>query len=131
MFPPMKKSIHCCPLKIHQHICLVQFWSVFTYKWCLICAYFFPDSDWDYLILLLLEKAMLWIEDSYLIDPNKQWFEVKNILIIDVFITNMQLFTSLESCYYLWIIVMFLSAVWTFILTAPIHCRGSIGEQVM
>ncbi len=32
---------------------------------------------------------------------------------------------------YLWIIVMFSSAVWTLILTAPIHCRGSIGEQVM
>ncbi len=32
---------------------------------------------------------------------------------------------------YLWIIVMFLSAVWTLILTAPIHCRGSNGEQVM
>ncbi len=30
-----------------------------------------------------------------------------------------------------WIIVMFLSAVWTLILTAPIHCRGSIGELVM
>ncbi len=30
---------------------------------------------------------------------------------------------------YLWI--MFLSAVWILILTAPIHCRGSIGEQVM
>ncbi len=26
---------------------------------------------------------------------------------------------------------MFLSAVWTLILMAPIHCRGSIGEQVM
>ncbi len=26
---------------------------------------------------------------------------------------------------------MFLSAVWTLILTAPIHCRGYIGEQVM
>ncbi len=26
---------------------------------------------------------------------------------------------------------MFLSAVWTLILTAPIHCRGSIAEQVM
>jgi len=26
---------------------------------------------------------------------------------------------------------MFLSAVWTLILTAPIHCRASIGEQVM
>ncbi len=32
---------------------------------------------------------------------------------------------------YLWIIVMFLSAVWTLILTAPIHCRGSIAEQVI
>ncbi len=29
--------------------------------------------------------------------------------------------------YLLW----FLSAVWTLILTAPIHCWGSIGEQVM
>ncbi len=27
---------------------------------------------------------------------------------------------------WLWIIVMFLSAVWTLILTAPIHCRASI-----
>ncbi len=26
---------------------------------------------------------------------------------------------------------MFLSAVWALILTAPIHCRGSIGEQVI
>ncbi len=27
--------------------------------------------------------------------------------------------------------MMVLSAVWTLILTAPIHCRRSIGEQVM
>ncbi len=32
---------------------------------------------------------------------------------------------------YFWIIVMFLSAVWTLILTAHIHCRGSIGDQVI
>ncbi len=32
---------------------------------------------------------------------------------------------------YLWIIMIFLSAVWTLILTAPIHCRASIGETVM
>ncbi len=31
----------------------------------------------------------------------------------------------------MWITVMFLSAVWTLILTAPIHCKGSICEQVM
>ncbi len=30
----------------------------------------------------------------------------------------------------LWIIVMFLSAVWTLILMAHIHCRGFIGEQI-
>ncbi len=30
-----------------------------------------------------------------------------------------------------WIIVMFLSAVWTLILTAPIHCRRSTAEQAM
>ncbi len=30
---------------------------------------------------------------------------------------------------YLWIIVMFLSAVWTLILTAPICSRGSIGDE--
>ncbi len=32
---------------------------------------------------------------------------------------------------YLWIIVMFLPAVWTLILTAPIHCTASIDEQDM
>ncbi len=32
---------------------------------------------------------------------------------------------------YLWIVVMFLSAVWTPVLTAPIHCREFNGEQVM
>ncbi len=29
------------------------------------------------------------------------------------------------------LLVMFLSAVWTLILTAPIHCRASIGETLM
>ncbi len=32
---------------------------------------------------------------------------------------------------YLWIIVMFLSAVWALNLTAPILFRGFISEQVM
>ncbi len=32
---------------------------------------------------------------------------------------------------YLWITVMFLIAVWTLILMAPIHCKGSIDVQVM
>ncbi len=49
----------------------------------------------------------------------------------------MDLFLSLSSqdinwwTGVVWIIMMFLSAVWTLILTAPIHCRISIDEQVM
>ncbi len=31
----------------------------------------------------------------------------------------------------MWVIVMFLSAVWTLILTAQIHCRASIAERLM
>ncbi len=38
---------------------------------------------------------------------------------------------ELSHVYYLWIIVMFLSAVLSMILMAPIHCRGPIGEQVV
>ncbi len=44
------------------------------------------------------------------------------------------LFTSQDVNWWtgvVWIIVMFLSAVWTLILTAPIHCRASIAETVM
>ncbi len=37
--------------------------------------------------------------------------------------SNMQLFRFTSCVGYLWNIVMFLSAVWTLILTAPIHCR--------
>ncbi len=39
---------------------------------------------------------------------------------------------SLMDLEFVWITYrLFLSAFWTLILTAPIHCRGSIGEQVM
>ncbi len=62
-------------------------------------------------------------------------FNVKNALMMDLLITNRwvllllyrTLIDGLESCG----LVMFLSAVWTLILTAPIHSRGSNGEQVM
>ncbi len=49
-------------------------------------------------------------------------------------ITNTQRFTLQDVGWLtgvVWIIVMFLSAVCTRILTAPIHYKGSIGEHVM
>ncbi len=66
------------------------------------------------------------------------WLEVTvsglKAFMMDLFLTNMQFFTSQVINWWtglVWIIVMFLSAVWTLILTAPIHYRGSIVEQVM
>jgi len=62
-------------------------------------------------------------------------FEVEKTLMMDLFLKNMQLFTSHNNNLrtgLMWIIFyFFLSAVWTLILTAPIHCKVSIGEQVM
>ncbi len=57
---------------------------------------------------------------------------VKNIL-IDFFITDIQLFTWQDIHW--WTGVMWLTLMWlsirTLLLMAPIHCRGSIGEQVV
>ncbi len=46
----------------------------------------------------------------------------------DFHFTRHSLIDGLSRVDCLWI-VMFLSAVWTLILTAPIHCRGSIGGE--
>ncbi len=83
-----KKQIHSSPVFLslkNPQVC----------KWCLICAYFSPDSDETFFTRERNENDVNW------------WTEM------------------------LWIIVMFLSVVWTLILTAPIHLRWSIGEQVM
>ncbi len=51
---------------------------------------------------------------------------------MDLFLTNMHLFASDVNRWtgLVWI-YQELSAVWTLILTAPIHCRVSNGEEVM
>ncbi len=56
---------------------------------------------------------------------------MKSIFFINSFSLHKMLLMDWSGVDYLLIIVMFLSAVWTLILTAPIHCRASIGEQVM
>ncbi len=86
--------------------------------------------------LKYLFTAIFWIifayELCFIIDrwlfSWKQWFEVNKNL--DEFVhANMQLFDLLDvnwwtvwiTCGLLW---CFISAVWTLILMAPIHCRG-------
>ncbi len=95
---------------------------------CLVCAYFSPDSN----------EVTFFTGESNIMNKGliEQQFEF-NVLMLDLFLTNTQFFTSQYINWWagsitglLRILVMFLSAVWTLILTAPIHCRGSIGEQV-
>ncbi len=85
-------------IKTHQWICLELFW---------ICVDFTPDSDE---MTFSLEKKILWIEDSYLVRNNG--LTVKNVLMMDLFLTNIQLLSSQDVNWWtgvVWIIVMFLS----------------------
>ncbi len=102
-----------------RNMVLELFWTIFVI------------DAWSVHISLLIqisqkfspEKAILWIKDSHF--SQKQ--QVKTV-------TNMQLYSSQDVNWWtgeVWITVMFLSAVWTLILTAPIHCRAPIAEQVM
>ncbi len=87
----------------------------------LICADFSPDSDQT---TFPLEETLLEIMDFFF--NQKQWFWVK--------MSYKHILSSQDVIWWtgvVWIIVMFLSAVWTLILTAPIHCRGSIDEQMI
>ncbi len=77
--PLLKKSISCCLSRQNP----ATYLTVLACKQCLICADFSPDSDE---INFPLEEAVLWVMDSYFIQ--KQWFEVKNILVMDLFLTN-------------------------------------------
>ncbi len=64
-------------------------------------------------------------------------FEVKNALMMDLFLASSSfsldkmLINGLEWCGLLVDYCDVFITVWTLILMAPIHCRGSIGEQVM
>ncbi len=71
----------------------------------------------------LTDEALSWIIETYL--SCMQQLEVSNIL--------MDLCLAFSRCYLMhWsVVLMFLSAVWTLNLTAPIHFRGFIGEQMI
>ncbi len=76
------EKVHPCPsyIKIHQHIYLEVFWTVFTCKKCFICIYFYFDLDpiGDH---FSLEKTILWMRtqirterDGLKIHTNTQLF---------------------------------------------------------
>ncbi len=81
------------------------FWKGFACK-CLICAYFSPDSDEA---TFSLEKAVLWIEDSYFAGSN-----IKNVLLMDLFLTNTQLFTSQDVNWWTGVVRITCGWLWCF-----------------
>ncbi len=103
----MWKNLPFSHIKIHPHICLELFCTVFASKLCLICADFSLYSDET---TFSLEKAILWIEDSYF--SQKQRFEVKWVLMMDLYLTNMQIFTSHDVNW--WTGVVWCGLLWCF-----------------
>ncbi len=87
----MKTSIPCCPLTSKStHF----FLTVFACKWCLIFACFSSDSDETRTHILVGSKGL----------------NIKNTLMLDLFLTNMQLLRrslmDWSGVDYLWIFVM-------------------------
>ncbi len=82
------------------------FKTVFTCEHCLICAYFSRNSD---------ETTFSTAESNF--PESQKCFN-------DGFVS----YKKKKLCFrrVAWIIVIFLSAVWTLILTAPIHSSGSV-----
>ncbi len=76
----------------------------------------------------LLSKLSLKVFFKGIVQP-----QMKKSSMIYYSLLHKRIGDGLDWCgvHYLRIIVMFLSAVWTLILTAPIHCSASIAEQVM
>ncbi len=105
-------------IKIHPHICLKLFWTVLACKRCLICADISPDSDQT---TFSLEETILWTH----ILAGSDGLKLKTSRWICFLQTHC--FSPSQDVnwwtgvvwmkQHLWIIVMFLSAVWTLILS--------------
>ncbi len=112
MLPLLKKSIPCCP-----HTSKSTYIFVKNYFGLVLLV----NSAWSVHISLLIQMREINIMDSKFIFMWKKLFVVfykhsSSLHKTLIFTTGVD---------FLWIIVRFLSAVWTLILTAPIHCRGS------
>ncbi len=79
MLPPVKKSIACCPLTSKSTTSL-------------------RNSVLSVHISLLIQMKQLfhWIEDLYF--GQKQWFKVKNALVMNLFLKLYKTLIRLESC---------------------------------
>ncbi len=107
MLPPVKKSISCC--LSHQNPPTYLLRAVLACKRCLLCADFSPDSDE---MTYSLEKTMLCIEDSYF--SWKQWFEVKNILMMNLLLTNTQILASQDVNWWTGVVWITCGLLWCF-----------------
>ncbi len=68
-------------------------------------------TTWD--VFFSLEQALLWIMDSYF--DQKWWFEIKNILIMDLFPqTSKQLFTSQDIVWWTGVVWITCGLLWWF-----------------
>ncbi len=125
----MSKSISCCPLTskstdIINYNCF-RLWQNFSFFSCTLLGqclflFWFRQDDFFHWIklynrLVFYLEVMVW-SSKYLIDN----FVYYKHFFFFYFIRHSLMDWSHED--YLWIILMFLSAVWTLVLMVPIHC---------
>ncbi len=96
------------PVVSHIEIQPRLFRAVLVCKRCLICADFSPDSD---------QNTCHWRKRYYGL-----WYFLNDVL----FLTNTQLLSSPDVNWWTGVVWCFYQ---TLILTAPIHCRASIGSH--
>ncbi len=115
----MKKSISCC--LSHQNPATYLFRAV---------LFWLVNGAWSVQISLLIQTRWLFHRRKHYYGLFRPETTVKclNDEIVSTLIDfwDINWWTGV-----VWIIEMFLSAVWTLILTAPIHCRASIAETLM
>ncbi len=92
----MKKCISCC--LSHQNPATYSFRAVLASKQCLICADFSPDSD----------------QTTDLYFCQKQQFEVKNVLMLDLFLTNTQLLAPQDVNWWTGVVWITCGLLWCF-----------------
>ncbi len=104
---PSEHSMFCCPHRIiiHWHICLEE--------------------------SLLIQMRWLFKGEMNIMDTYLKCLDGVLVLFKHLFLLHKMLIDGLEWYGIIFDFVMFYQRVWTLILTAPIHYRGSFGEQVM
>ncbi len=89
---------------------------LFYFITIIIIMYFWPE--------VIVKSYNTWMKDLFLANTHMNLFILLHRTLIEL------LFELLVDYCDVWSLILTHSAVWTYILTAPIHCRGSLVSKL-